>query len=237
MTIDAELGVVGKVRAELQKERPEVLVHAVEIVMVDHPCRLNDPGIGRARALTAATLGPHDARFFLRLADIQDAFVLLELPHVPLRDVVLALALLKGNEIDPFAHDKLLDVTNERFGHRRDSRCGGKPLASMNPQVPQHASHRLQGGHINVEVHPVDRLVLKHHMITQYVRHGSCYRHRGLRSSTGPRTHRASSSHIQGMSLQARPESTHIDRYPQLLRLRIHLVGLRRSLVRILRYL
>jgi ABC-type uncharacterized transport system substrate-binding protein len=34
------------------------------------------------------------------------------------------------------------------------------------------------------------------------------------------------------MSLQARPESTHIDRYPQLLRLRIHLVGLRRSLVR-----
>ena len=36
----------------------------------------------------------------------------------------------------------------------------------------------------------------------------SCYAHRGLRSSTGPRTHRASSSHIQGMSLQARPEST-----------------------------
>src|SRR4029450_9611800 len=61
-------------------------------VMVDHPCRLYDPGIGRARALTAATLRPHDARFFLRLADIQHAFVLLELPHVPLRDVVFALA-------------------------------------------------------------------------------------------------------------------------------------------------
>jgi hypothetical protein len=40
------------------------------------------------------TLRPHDVRFFLRLADIQHAFVLLELPHVPLRDVVLALALL-----------------------------------------------------------------------------------------------------------------------------------------------
>src|SRR4029450_4896992 len=92
MRIDDELGVVGKVRAEFQKKRPEVLVHAVEIVMVDHPCRLYDPGIGRARALTAATLRPHDARFFLRLADIQHPFVLLELPHVPLRDVVFALA-------------------------------------------------------------------------------------------------------------------------------------------------
>ena len=47
-----------------------------------------------------------------------------------------------------------------------------------------------------------------HHMLTYYVRHGTCYRHRGLRSSTGPRTHRASSCYIQGMSLAARPEST-----------------------------
>src|SRR5262249_30764523 len=81
-----------------------------------------------------------------------------------------------------------------------------------------------------------DRLVLKHHMITYYVRHGTCYRHRGLRSSTGPRTHRASSSYIQGMSLEARPESTgerpgsplspaHV--------VPIYLVGLRRSLVSI----
>src|ERR1700687_5643117 len=63
--------------------------------------------------------------------------------------------------------------------------------------------------HINVQVHPVDRLELQHHMITQDARHRSCYTHSGLRSSTGPRTHRASSSYIQGMSLQARPESTH----------------------------
>src|SRR5215510_13143654 len=78
----------------------------------------------------------------------------------------------------------------------------------------------------------VNRLVLKHHMIDQHVRHGSCYGHRRLRSSTGLRTHRASSSYNQGMSLQARPESTYINRNPQLLELCIHLVGLRRSLVR-----
>src|SRR5215467_2998215 len=70
-------------------------------------------------------------------------------------------------------------------------------------------------------------------MITQHVRHGSCYRHRGLRSSTGPRTHRASSSYIQGMSLQARPESIHIDRVSPIFSARAvlkYLVGLRRSL-------
>jgi hypothetical protein len=127
---------------------------------------------------------------------------------------------LKGNEINAFTGHKLLDVVNERLGHRRHGRRGRKPLAPVNPQVPQHASHRLQGRHVDVEVHPVDRLVLEHHMVTQYVRRRSCYRHCGLRSSTGPRTHRASSSHTQGMSLQARPESTHIDRNPQLLGIR-----------------
>src|SRR6516162_1467135 len=234
MAVEAELGVVGKVRAELQKERSKVLVHAIEVIVVDHPCRLHDPGIARARALTSATLGPHDARLFLRLADIQHALVLLELPQVLLGDIVLALALLEGNEIKTFAGDELFNVVNECLGHRRHGRCGGKALAPVNLQVSQHAAYRLQGRHIDVEIHPVDRLVLKHHMITYYVRHGSCYRHRGLRSSTGPRTHRASSSYIQGMSLEARPEST--GERPQspissAHVVPIYLVGLSRSLV------
>src|SRR5262249_50046454 len=89
-----------------------------------------------------APLSPHDARLLLRLADIQHAFVLLELPNALLRDFVLALVLLKDNEIKVFGGNELLDVANEGVSHR---------------------------------------------------------------SSTGPRTHRASSSYIQGMSLQARP--------------------------------
>src|SRR5262245_30199012 len=36
MTVDAELGVVGEVSAKLEKERAEVLVNAIEIVMIDH---------------------------------------------------------------------------------------------------------------------------------------------------------------------------------------------------------
>jgi len=36
VAVDAELGAVGKVGAELQEERSEVLVNAIEIVVVDH---------------------------------------------------------------------------------------------------------------------------------------------------------------------------------------------------------
>src|SRR5499426_3151888 len=110
MAVEAELGVVGKVRAELQKERPEVFVDAIEIEVVDHGGRLDDPRAGRTRALVAATLGPHDSGLFLRLANIQHTLALLELPQVLLGDIVLALALLEGNEINTFASDELLNV-------------------------------------------------------------------------------------------------------------------------------
>ena len=36
VAVDTELGVVGEIGAKLQEERPEVLVHAIEVVMVDH---------------------------------------------------------------------------------------------------------------------------------------------------------------------------------------------------------
>jgi hypothetical protein len=48
--------------------------------------------------------------------------------------------------------------------------------------------------------------------ITQDFHHRSRYAYRGLRSSTGPRTHRASSSYNQGTFLPARPESTYTTR-------------------------
>src|SRR5262245_30319118 len=234
MAVNAKLGVVRKVGAELQKERPEVLVDAIKIVVVDHGRRLHDPRIGRAGTRAAPTLRAHDPRLLLCLADVQHTFGLLELAQIPLGNVVLALPLLESNEIDAFGSDELLDIANKGPGHRRHRRRRCKPLAMVNPQIPHRGSHRLQVGHINVEIHAVDRLVLKNHMITQHIRHGSCYPHRGLRSSTGPRTHRALSSHTQGMSLQARPGSTQINPESPLSSAQavpIYLVGLRRSLV------
>src|SRR5262245_14086116 len=234
MAVNAKLGVVRKVGAELQKERPEVLVDAIKIVVVDHGRRLHDPRIGRAGTRAAPTLRAHNPRFLLCLADVQHTFGLPELAQIPLGNVVLARALLESNEIDAFGSDELLDIANKGPGHRRHRRRRCKPLAMVNPQIPHRGSHRLQVGHINVEIHAVDRLVLKNHMITQHIRHGSCYPHRGLRSSTGPRTHRALSSHTQRMSLQARPGSTQINPESPLSSAQavpIYLVGLRRSLV------
>jgi hypothetical protein len=75
MAVDAVLGVVGEVGAELQEERSKVLVHAIKIVMVDHGRGFHNPRIGRSRARAAATLGPHDPRLFLGLANVQHALV------------------------------------------------------------------------------------------------------------------------------------------------------------------
>ena len=49
VAVEAELGRVGKVGTELEKEGAEVLVHAVEVVVVDHRRGADDPGIGLAR--------------------------------------------------------------------------------------------------------------------------------------------------------------------------------------------
>ena len=160
----------------------------------------------------AAPLRAHDPRLLLGLADIEHAFALGEPPQILLGDFVLALPFLEGNQIDTLVDDELIDVANKSFRHRRDRRGRGKTLAPMNPQVADNSTNRLQMRDVDVQVHPVDRLDLQHHMVTQDIRHRSCYAHRGLRSSTGPRTHRASSSYIQGMSLQARSESTYTKR-------------------------
>src|SRR5215510_1928299 len=103
MAVNAKLGVVRKVGAELQKERPEVLVDAIKIVVVDHGRRLHDPRIGRAGTRAAPTLRAHNPPFFLCLADVQHTFRLPELAQIPLGNVVLALPFSKEMRSMPSA--------------------------------------------------------------------------------------------------------------------------------------
>ena len=50
MAVQAELGVMGKIRAELQKEGAEVAVQAVEVIVVHQGGGgLHDPGVAVAR--------------------------------------------------------------------------------------------------------------------------------------------------------------------------------------------
>lgn len=199
VAVDAEFGVVGKVGAELQEERSEVLVNAIEIVVVDHRGGFHDPRICCASDPAATALRPHDPRLFLGLADIDNALALAKAPQVSLRDIIFALSLLERNEINGFVVGELLDVANKRLAHRHDGGRGRKALAPVHSKISDHSPHGLQVWHVYVEVHPIDRLKLKHNMVTQYIRHRSCYAHSGLRSSTGLATHRASSSYIQGI--------------------------------------
>src|SRR5271154_5549023 len=44
MPVDAKLGGVREVGAKLEEERAEILVHAIEVVEIDHGARIDDPG-------------------------------------------------------------------------------------------------------------------------------------------------------------------------------------------------
>jgi hypothetical protein len=45
MSVEAKLGIVGEVGAELEKERAEVLVDAIEVKLIDHGRRADEPGV------------------------------------------------------------------------------------------------------------------------------------------------------------------------------------------------
>src|SRR5258705_7706115 len=68
VAVDTQLGVVRKVGTELQEERAEVVVHAVEVVVVDHRAAIDHPRIAHAGACTTTPLGAHHARLLLGAA-------------------------------------------------------------------------------------------------------------------------------------------------------------------------
>ena len=78
MAVDAQLGVVGEVGAELEKERAEVLVDAIEVVMIDYGRGPHDPGVRLTGLGVTALLGAEDGCLLLRLPTTT-------IPSVPLK--------------------------------------------------------------------------------------------------------------------------------------------------------
>src|SRR5258708_39738503 len=76
MPVQAELGVIREVGAELQKEGTKVLVHTIEVVMIHQGGGLHDPGVVLAGPGIAASLGSVDSALLLRLADEDNPFLL-----------------------------------------------------------------------------------------------------------------------------------------------------------------
>jgi hypothetical protein len=78
VAVETELGVIRKVGAELEEERAEVFVDAVEVKLVDHGRGAHDPGVGLARVGVLTLLSAKDGSLLLGLADEEDAFAALE---------------------------------------------------------------------------------------------------------------------------------------------------------------
>src|SRR5690348_13794994 len=98
MSVQAEFGVVGEIGAELEKERPEIPIHAVDVEMVHHGRGSHDPRIARAALLIPPAFGAENRCLLLCLADEDNALRLFELLPLLRRDVVLTLPFAERND-------------------------------------------------------------------------------------------------------------------------------------------
>ena len=166
MAVEAQLGVVRKIGAELQEERAEVGVDGVDVELVDHPGGLHDPRIGLPVSVAAA-LGPEQVGFLLGPPDEQHPLLGGEPGEVFVHDVVLALALAEVHPGHLLIAGEAAHRRGERVGDLPQRRGRGDRQAELALDVAEQAAGVLQLGDVDVAVHPVDALHLEHHVIGQ----------------------------------------------------------------------
>src|SRR5579859_7143577 len=159
MTIDAELGGIGEIGAELDEEGAEVLVAAIEIEDVDDGGGVHDPGHGAACSGGSAGGAGH-AQFFLSNANEEDSLGLFESAQMGLHDLVFALALFESNQLQALFGDKLSDGLDERIGHGHGLLGRSKAVAQVKAQEGGDARLVGEFGNVSVEVHAIDALQL-----------------------------------------------------------------------------
>jgi hypothetical protein len=171
--IKAQLGGIGEVAAELDEERAEILIHAIEIEVVDLQRGPGQPQVLRPGRRVAALLGTEHPGLLLGAADEQHPLPAGEVSQVPVRDRVLVLALAEGHQVQPPGRDEVMDVRHERLGDRRHQhrrRVLVPPVADEERRDP---AAILQSRLVDVEVHPVDRLDLEDHVARQDISCGA----------------------------------------------------------------
>lgn len=177
----------------LEEEAAKVTIDAVEIVLIDHRRGLDEPCVATAGAGVAAPLSANETSFLLCLADEEHPLIGPKVGQKLLRNVLLALALGKGDELDPLALWRTPRYLPRRSGSsapsapRRRSRgrdAGAKPRATL---------LGLEHGHVQIEVEPIDAVEAKPAVLLEDSRDTVCYGHGGLRSSTASRGHQPQS--------------------------------------------
>jgi len=179
--VDAQLGVVREVGAELDEERTEVGVHTVEVEVVDQPCSPHDPRVGIAGGI-AAFFRAEQRCLLLRPADEHHPLGCGERSEPIEHHVVLALAPAEIDPLDALIVGVAVHHRGEPIGDLRQRRGRGDRQAQLPVHVADQAPGVLQLRLIHVQIHPVDALGLERHMLRQHFGDGAGYRHHRLRS-------------------------------------------------------
>ena len=181
VAVEAQLGVVREIGAELEEERPEIVVEAIEVELVDQPGGLHDPRVGVTVGV-AAFLGAEQARLLLRPTDEQHPLGAGEPGQVLVHDVVLALPLGEIHPRHTMVAGEPVHRFVERLGDPGQRRGRGDRQLELPVHVADQATSELQLRHIDVAVHAVDAVDLEDHVLGQDIADSSRYGHDGLRS-------------------------------------------------------
>jgi hypothetical protein len=190
MTVAADPRGVGEVRAELDEQRTKVLIDQVEVVVVAHHRPTGEPGAGLA-GLGVALLDHAEAgEMLLRGADVQHPLRAGKVLQPLAGDLVFALPLEEGDDVDPFAFgkgvDRLDEVPTDR-GHQHRRSDLGTP---MDLEEVGNAPAGLQPRLIQVQIQPVDPFEVQGDMVFQQLSDGLVYHDCRPRLTSWPRTTR-----------------------------------------------
>jgi hypothetical protein len=175
VAIDAKLGIERKVGAELQEERPEVTVYRIDVIVVHHGGGPHDPRVRLTGLWTPALLSAEHRGLLLRFADEDDPFFLAEVAQVLRHHRVFSLSFAERHQRHILAHHKLFQRRHKAPTHRAHQGRRRQRLAAMVPEEAHYPKLGLQPWHIDVEVHPVDALDRKLHMILEDIGNALCY--------------------------------------------------------------
>src|SRR5246127_3292093 len=116
-------------------------------------------------------LGAIDSALLLRFAHEDNTFVLSKSGPALVGDIVFALTFLEGDHRDIVVSDVAFNRFNKTAGDRLNHLRRGYRMSAVDADELENPLHRLQNGHVDVEVHPVNPLKFEHHMVAQYLRH------------------------------------------------------------------
>src|SRR5258705_8497589 len=186
VAVETELGIERKVAAKLQEKRTKIVVACVDVIVIYHRGGSHDPGIRLAGLRVPASFGSEYRCLLLRLADKNNPFLLVELAQVLLHHVVLALPLAKLHQRNLLLRRQVLHLGYEGTAHRRHQSRGRNRIPTVPTEEPHNPQLVLQFRHVHIEVHAVDPLNRKLHVMAQDIGYPLCYHGFGSDRSVMP---------------------------------------------------